>query len=294
MSVRDDSRIDLVIEGRSRDIGGFPVRRILPYAKRRMVGPFIFLDEMGPLVLPEGQGLDVAPHPHIGLSTLTYLFEGEIMHRDSLGSEQAIRPGAVNWMTAGRGIVHSERSSEEERAREKSLHGLQSWIALPLEQEEAEPDFSHHAACDLPVIEREGALLRLLAGEAYGEVSPVPVFSELFYLHAELHAGAEVDLPEDHEERAVYVVQGEVELTGATVTAGQLAVLRPGGEAEVRAVHASRVMLLGGARLKNPRHIWWNFVSSKPERLEKAKSAWKARDFPPVPGDDGYVPLPED
>jgi len=293
MDSRLDSRIDLIIEGRPRDIGGFPVRRILPFAKRRMVGPFIFLDEMGPLDLPAGQGLDVAPHPHIGLSTLTYLFEGEILHRDSLGSTQPIRPGAVNWMTAGRGIAHSERSGEEERAKDKSLHGLQSWIALPLEQEEAEPDFSHHGACELPVIDKEGALLRLLAGEAYGEVSPVPAFSDLFYVHAEMHAGAEVDLPEDQVERAVYVVHGEVDLAGTVVTTGNLAVLKPGGPAAVTAVHASRVMLLGGAPLEGARHIWWNFVSSAEGRIEQAKAAWKNGGFPPVPGDDGYVPLPE-
>ncbi|MEQ8326945.1 MAG: pirin family protein [Parvibaculum sp.] len=293
MGAESDNLIDLVIAGRSRNIGDFAVRRLLPFAKRRMVGPFIFLDEMGPVELTAGQGIDVRPHPHIGLSTLTYLFSGEIMHRDSLGVEQAIRPGAVNWMTAGRGIVHSERSGAESRARAETLHGLQSWIALPLEHEETEPSFSHHAADDLPVIEAAGCTLRLLAGRAYGEVSPVPVFSDLFYLHAELQAGARLALPEEPLERAIYVVVGGIELDGLAVASGSMAVVKPGGGPIVTAGPASRIMLLGGSPLEGRRQIWWNFVSSRPERIEEAKADWQAGRLASVPGDAEFVPLPE-
>ena len=284
--------VELVIQPRLRDIGDFTVRRILPYAKRRMVGPFVFLDEFGPVTLPAGQGIDVRPHPHIGLATVTYLFEGEILHRDSLGSVQAIRPGAVNWMTAGRGIVHSERSGAEERARAKPLHGMQSWVALPLDQEECAPGFIHHGAADLLVIERDGVWMRLIAGRAYGERAKVAVASDLFYLHAELEAGAEVDLPDDHAERAFYVVSGGLSVDGADYAPATLGVVRPGA-ARLTATAASRVMLLGGAPLEGPRHIWWNFVSSSPERIERAKADWKAGRFPPVPGENEFIPLPE-
>src|SRR5512138_2320846 len=271
--------VELVIQPRLRDIGDFAVRRILPYAKRRMIGPFVFLDEFGPVTLPAGQGIDVRPHPHIGLATVTYLFEGEILHRDSLGSVQAIRPGAVNWMTAGRGIVHSERSGAAERAREKPPHGMQSWVALPLAQEECAPGFIHHGAADLPVIERDGAWLRLIAGHAYGERAKVAGASDLFYLHAELEAGAEVDLPDDHAERAFYVVSGGLSVDGADYAPATMGVVRP-GPARLTATAASRIMLLGGAPLEGPRHIWWNFVSSSPERIERAKADWKAGRFP--------------
>jgi redox-sensitive bicupin YhaK (pirin superfamily) len=290
----NSSTIELVIEPRSRDLGGFTVRRILPYAKRRMVGPFIFLDEFGPLVLPAGQGLDVRPHPHIGLSTLTYLFDGEIMHRDSLGVVQAIRPGAANWMTAGRGIVHSERSGEAERARVAKLHGMQSWVALPLDHEETAPDFTHFPESGLPVIEGDGLWMRLIAGRAFGEASPVTTFSELFYLHAELQPGAEVVLAEELGERAVYVVEGKVDLGGRSYGPATLAVLAPGAAVTLAAQAASRVMLLGGQPLEGGRQIWWNFVASSPERLERAKAAWKAGGFDRVPGDDEFIPLPED
>jgi redox-sensitive bicupin YhaK (pirin superfamily) len=287
--------VELVIEPRLRDIGGFAVRRILPYAKRRMVGPFIFLDEFGPVALPAGQGIDVRPHPHIGLATVTYLFAGEILHRDSLGSVQAIRPGAVNWMTAGRGIVHSERSGDEERARDKQLHGMQSWVALPLEHEATEPSFIHHAEAALPVIERDGVRLRLIAGRAYGESAPVAVFSDLFYLHAELAAGAALELPEEHAERAFYVVSGALRVGGADYAPATMGVVKP-GPARLTATAASRVMLLGGAPLQGEgkRHIWWNFVASSPARIEEAKADWKAGRFPAVPGDDEVMPLPED
>ncbi|MEO3429223.1 pirin family protein [Pelagibius sp. CAU 1746] len=286
--------VELVIEPRKRDLGGFGVKRILPFAKRRMVGPFIFLDEFGPEVLPVGEGIDVRPHPHIGLATVTYLFEGEILHRDSLGSLQAIRPGAVNLMTAGRGIVHSERSGEIERAREAKLHGMQSWIALPLAEEQGAPGFSHHPLEDLPLIEREGSRLRLLAGRAYGQTSPAPAFSDLFYLHAELEAGARLDLPQDHDERAVYVVSGGVSLGGREYAPGRLLVLKEGAAASLTAGPASRLMLLGGAPLEGKRHIWWNFVASDLDLIEAAKADWREGRFAPVPGDDDAMPLPEE
>jgi hypothetical protein len=288
-----ESVVELVIAPRLRDIGDFAVRRILPYAKRRMVGPFIFLDEFGPEDLPAGQGIDVRPHPHIGLATVTYLFDGEIMHRDSLGVIQAIRPGAVNWMTAGRGIVHSERSGDEERAGDKKLHGMQSWIALPLDREETAPAFKHHAADALPVIEDDGLWMRLIAGSAYGETAPVEVFSDLFYLHAELEAGASLALPEEHAERAVYVVSGGVTLDGDGYGPATMMVVKPGASAVVTATAASRVMLLGGAPLEGKRHIWWNFVASSPERIEQAKADWQGGRFAMVPGDDDFIPLPE-
>jgi len=285
--------VELVIEPRLRDIGDFAVRRILPYAKRRMVGPFIFLDEFGPEDLPAGQGIDVRPHPHIGLATVTYLFDGEIMHRDSLGVVQAIRPGAVNWMTAGRGIVHSERSADEERARDKRLHGMQSWVALPLEHEETAPAFKHHAGATLPIIQDDGVWMRLIAGRAYGQTAPVEVLSDLFYLHAELAAGASLALPEEHAERAVYVVSGGVTLDGAGYGPATMMVVRPGAAVKLTATVASRVMLLGGAPLEGRRHIWWNFVASTPERIERAKADWQGEHFAMVPGEDDFIPLPE-
>jgi len=294
MSKTGKPAVELVIEPRSRDLGGFSVRRILPYARRRMVGPFIFLDEFGPVVMPAGEGIDVRPHPHIGLSTLTYLFDGEIMHRDSLGVVQAIRPGAANWMTAGRGIVHSERSGEAERAREARLHGMQSWIALPLDHEETAPGFSHYATEELPVIDGEGLWMRLIAGRAFGQASPVPVFSELFYLHAELQPGAEAELAAELGERAVYVVDGRVILEGESYGPATMAVLAAGAAVRLTAEVASRVMLLGGQPLDGPRQVWWNFVASSPERLERAKAEWKAGGFARVPGDDEFIPLPED
>ncbi len=282
-----------VIEPRTRDLGGFEVRRVLPVARRRLVGPFIFFDHMGPSRFPPGQGIDVRPHPHIGLATVTYLFDGEIMHRDSLGCVQPIRPGAVNWMTAGRGIVHSERTGPEERAREARLHGIQSWVALPRAEEEAEPAFRHHPAETLPEIDRDGATLRLIAGAAYGASSPVAVLSEMFYLDAALAEGAELRLPEGYAERAAYVVEGAVRVAGESFEAGRMIVFQPGAEAAVTAAEAARVMLLGGAAMDGQRHIWWNFVSSSPERIEQAKADWKAGRFPQVPGETEFIPLPD-
>ena len=286
--------IDMVITGRRRDLGGFEVQRILPYAKRRLVGPFIFFDEMGPAEFPAGEAINVRPHPHIGLATVTYLFEGEILHRDSLGSEQPIRPGAVNWMTAGRGIVHSERVTDDVLNSVNRMHGIQTWIALPLEKEEMEPSFRHHPAETIPKISREGVEMRLIAGAAFGEESPVKGESPMFYLHLEMTAGAQIDVPVEHAERAAFVVEGSVEVDGQTFGSGNMIVFREAVPVEISAKADSRVMLLGGATLQGKRHIWWNFVSSSEERLEQAKSDWKAGRFPKVPGDaEEFIPLPE-
>jgi redox-sensitive bicupin YhaK (pirin superfamily) len=286
--------IATIIDGRERDIGAFSVRRLLPSAACRLVGPFIFFDHMGPATLPPGEGLDVRPHPHINLATVTYLFEGEIVHRDSLGYHQTIRPGAINWMTAGRGIVHSERTGEKERARAARVHGIQLWIALPTESEEVEPEFSHHPADTLPALERDGVRLRVLAGAAYGVTSPVHVFSPLFYVEALVPAGGRLELPAEYPERAVYVAEGGVQCGPEHAEAGRMLVLSPGAAPRLESRSGARVMLLGGAPIDGERHIWWNFVSSSKERLEQAKRDWKEGRFPKVPGDeDEYIPLPE-
>lgn len=286
--------VSLVIEPRARDVGGFDVRRVLPYMRRRTVGPFIFFDHMGPVDFPPGQGIDVRPHPHIGLATVTYLFEGEIFHRDSLGVEQAIQPGAVNWMVAGRGIVHSERTAPEERARAGRLNGIQSWIALPVSHEESEPSFQHHPADSLPVIEGDGVRMCLIAGAAYGKRSPVKTPSDMFYLDAQLSAGAELVLPDEYEERALYVAEGKLQLSdGSEINEGTMAVFHPSVEVKVSTQEETRVMLLGGAPLDGKRHLWWNFVASTPERLEQARADWKEGRFDKVPGDDEFIPLPE-
>jgi len=290
---RSGGTVRLVIEPRERDIGGFAVRRVLPSARRHMVGPFIFFDQMGPANLPPGQGLDVRPHPHIGLATVTYLFEGEIVHRDSLGCVQPIRPGAVNWMIAGRGIVHSERTGPEVRAAGGRLHGIQSWVALPREAEEMEPAFHHHPGETLPVIEDDGVALRLIAGTAYGERAPVRVLSDTFYVDARLEPGASLALPDEHPERALYVVEGTVSVAGEGFAAGRMAVFEPGAAVRVSAEEGARLVLLGGAAPDGPRHIWWNFVSSSAERIERAKADWKAGRFPAVPGESARIPLPE-
>jgi redox-sensitive bicupin YhaK (pirin superfamily) len=286
--------IELSITGRPRDLGGFTVRRVLPSSDRRLVGPFLFFDHMGPFALPVGQGLDVRPHPHIALATVTYLFEGEFIHRDSLGSLQAINPGDVNWMVAGRGIVHSERSSAEAKAQGVRMHGIQSWLALPLEHEETAPSFEHHPHATLPSLEREGARLDVIAGTAYGLRSPVKVFSPTLYVHARLSQDAQLAVDEEHEERALYVAEGAVACEGRTFVEGTLLVLRPGAQVSLLAERPARLMLLGGARLEGPRHMFWNFVSSSRERIEQAKDDWRNRRFPAVPGDDvDFIPLPE-
>ncbi|HXU71834.1 MAG TPA: pirin family protein [Polyangia bacterium] len=291
---KDDPIVSLVLDGRPRDLGGFTVRRLLPSAERRLVGPFIFFDHMGPSELEPGHGIDVRPHPHIALATVTYLFEGEIMHRDSLGSAQPIRPGAVNWMMAGRGIVHSERTPPAVRARGGALDGIQAWVALPTAREADAPRFEHHDAAAIPEVVRDGARLRVLAGTAFGATSPVGVASPTLYVDARLAAGATLALPDEHEERAVYVADGEVRLDGQRFGGGQMLVLRRGVPVTVTAQSAARIMLLGGAPLDGERHIFWNFVASSAARIEEAKADWRAGRFPKVPGDDKeFIPLPE-
>jgi redox-sensitive bicupin YhaK (pirin superfamily) len=287
------STVIRVVEGRPRDLGGFSVRRVLPADGLQTVGPFIFFDHMGPAVFAPGAGVDVRPHPHIGLATVTYLYAGEFMHRDSLGTAQLIRPGDVNWMVAGRGIAHSERTPPEVRvAGGAPIHGIQTWIALPRQHEEAEPALEHHPSSTLPEIRLPGALLRLIAGSAFGQQAPASVFSPMFYLDAILEVGATVDLPTQYEERAVYVTEGEIEVAGSRYGPGQMAVFAAGATAAVLATMRSRAMLLGGAPLDGPRYIWWNFVSSSRERIEQAKRDWQRGGFAPVPGDDERIPLP--
>lgn len=290
---RESGPIEQIITAQSRDLGGFSVRRLLPVPRRRLVGPFIFFDHLGPVTLPPGQGVNVRPHPHIALSTVTYLFSGEIFHRDSLGSAQAIQPGAVNWMKAGRGIVHSERTAPEVLARGQHLHGIQAWVALPSAHEEDEPSFVHHPADTLPTLAQDGASLRVIAGTAYGLRAPVDVLSPTLYVDAQLAPGASLDLPTEHEERAFYVVSGSLGCHTDDLPAGSLVVLRPGEPARLTAHQESRLMILGGAPLDGERHIFWNFVSSRKERLEQAKQDWRARRFPLVPGDElEFIPLP--
>jgi redox-sensitive bicupin YhaK (pirin superfamily) len=281
-----------VIESRRRDLGGFEVRRILPYGGGRMVGPFIFLDHMGPVEFAPGHGIDVRPHPHICLATVTYLFDGEIEHRDSLGVVQTIRPGDVNWMTAGRGIVHSERTGGALRAAGHKLHGLQSWVALPRADEETDPAFHHFAAAQLPSLDRDGVRKRLIAGAAFGMRSPVKVFSDMFYVDATCAAGATLALPDEYAQRAAYVVEGEVELEGRTFGQGTLLVFAEDSKVALRTGNACRVALLGGAPLEGERHIWWNFVASSPERIERARRDWADAKFAKVPGETEFIPLP--
>jgi redox-sensitive bicupin YhaK (pirin superfamily) len=287
--------LELLIPQRRRDLGGLEVGRVLPFNRRHMVGPFIFLDHIGPVTFPAGlpREVDVRPHPHIGLATVTYLFEGEIMHRDSVGSEVAIKPGAVNWMTAGRGITHSERF-ERARAAGGPMHGIQSWVALPREHEEIDPVFAHHGAADLPAFEDGGGSARLIAGEAFGLKSPVVTHSPLFYLHWVLPAGARCRLPAQPPERAAYVVSGAVQSPDGAIEPGQMAVFAPGGEVTLTATAPSVLMLLGGEPV-GERFIEWNFVSSSRDRIEEAKSDWRAgRMKLPVHDDQEHIPLPPD
>ena len=278
----------------TRDLGdGFEVRRALPSVQRRAVGPFVFLDEMGPVTMAPGRGLDVRPHPHIGLATLTYLFEGEILHQDSLGVRQPIRPGDVNWMIAGRGIVHSERTPQALRASGHTVWGLQSWLALPQHEEERAPSFRHHPAAELPGFAQPGVQIRLVAGTLFGLRSPVQTLSPTFYADAMLEAGAKLRLSAEHEERAAYVVTGRVSVDAQSSERGRLLVFRQGLEALLTAETAARVVLLGGQGL-GPRHLWWNFVSSSRERIELAKADWKEGRFGTVPGDAEFIPLPEE
>jgi len=285
--------LDLVIEQRRRDIGGFEVGRVLPIAQRRMVGPFVFFDHMGPVEFARGmpRSVDVRPHPHIGLSTVTYLFSGEIMHRDSVGSEQAIRPGEVNWMTAGRGITHSERF-ERARAEGDTMHGIQAWVALPDNEEESDPAFFHHGAADLPTLQEGGLWARLVAGEAFGAKAKVKTHSPMFYVHWSLQPGATAQLPAEYPERAAYIAAGSVEVGGQTFEAGRMLVFKPGMPVLFTAVTPATVMLLGGEPL-GPRFIEWNFVSSSKERIEQAKADWRAgRMKLPDLDNQEFVPLP--
>lgn len=285
--------VETVIVPRARDLGGFEVRRALPSAQRPMIGPFIFFDQMGPTVLAPGQAVDVRPHPHIGLATVTWLIAGELLHRDSLGSVQRIRPGEVNWMTAGSGIVHSERTPADARGGGAPLAGIQTWIALPRAHEETAPQFAHYGAGQVPLIEDRGVRIALIAGHLWGQRSPVAVFSETVYADIRLPPDREVPVPGEIEERGIYVLTGAVEIGGNTFAAGSLAVLRTGGTIVVRAAAESHLFLIGGAAMDGPRHLWWNFVSSSRERIEAAKRDWRERRFAPVPGESDFIPLPE-
>ena len=276
--------IETVIVPRARDLGGFEVRRALPSAQRQMVGPFIFFDQMGPALMQPGIGVNVRPHPHIGLSTVTWLFDGSIFHRDSLGSEQPIAPGELNWMTAGRGIVHSERTIAAELANERRLFGIQSWVALPKQYEDTAPGFSHVAMEKLPLIEDRGIRARIIAGSLYGATSPVKTHSDLFYADVQMQAGSALPLPVDHEERGVYVAEGEIEVAEQVFETGRLLVFRPGDAITIRARSNARLMLLGGEPMDGPRYIWWNFVASSKDKIEAAKDDWKQARFGIVPG----------
>lgn len=285
--------LEMVIVPRARDIGAFEVKRALPYMKRRMVGPFIFLDQMGPANMAPGAGMDVRPHPHIGLATVTYLFDGAIMHRDSLGNVEEILPGAMNLMTAGRGIAHSERSPDIQRRDGQRVYGIQSWVALPKAHEETAPTFQHFGAEGLPIVEDKNVRARVIAGSAFGAKSHVTTLSDWFYVDVALGAGATAPLDPDHEERAIYLSEGEIEIAGERFEASKLLVFRPGDRITVKAVKPSRMMFLGGAALEGPRYVWWNFVSSSEERIEQAKEDWKQGRFDKVVGETEFIPLPE-
>jgi redox-sensitive bicupin YhaK (pirin superfamily) len=286
--------VEQVIKGRTRDLGGFSVRRVLPAPSAQMIGPFIFFDHMGPMALAPGAGLDVRPHPHIALATVTYLFSGSIVHRDSLGFVQRITPGDVNWMTAGSGIVHSERSPEDERRRGVRAHGIQSWVALPDGHEEDAADFQHHPCATLPSASRSGVELRVIAGEAFGRRSPVRVLWPTLYVDLMVAAGGCVEIGADYTEQACYVAEGEIEVAGTRGAEGELLVLSSGDAVTLCARHSARVILLGGERFATPRFIWWNFVASSRERIDSAKRQWAEGRFASVPGESEFIPLPPD
>lgn len=283
-----------LIHGKAKDLGdGFIVTRMLPHIEARSVGPFVFFDAFGPVDLPPGKGLDVRPHPHIGLATVTYLFEGGQVHRDSIGTVQEIRPGEVNWMTAGRGIVHSERTGPEMRAAGHRMHGIQTWVALPAADEQAEPGFQHAGADELPVRHGDGLTMRLVAGDAHGMDAPIEVFSPIFYLDVQFDAGARLALPAEHRERAVFVVSGAITAGNERLDAGTMAVFDAKDNLVLAAAMPSRAVLFGGAPLDGPRHLWWNFVASSKERIEQAKADWRAQRLGRIAGDDEFIPLPE-
>ena len=283
-----------IITPRTHDLGGgFEVRRAVPSLQARSVGPFVFVDHMGPAIFEPGRGIDVRPHPHIGLATVTFLWAGAIKHKDTLGSEQVILPGDVNWMTAGRGIAHSERTPADERGRGHAVHGMQTWVALPKPDEETAPEFHHHAASALPQIRRNGAFLRVIAGRAFGREAPVRTYGELFYVDAVIDADAGFDLPPEHAERAVLMLSGAIELDGDRVAASEMAVLQPGANVRLTSSGPARLVLFGGATLDGQRTLWWNFVSSRRERIEQAKDDWRAQRFGQIVGETEFIPLPE-
>ena len=293
--------LETLIIPRARDLGGFEVRRALPSPKRQMVGPFIFFDQIGPAEFITDGGIDVRPHPHIGLGTVTYLYQGEFEHRDSLGTHQMIHPGEVNWMLAGQGVTHSKRTSEATRATQHKLFGIQTWIALPEDREDMAPDFEHHKEAALPVLDDNGAQARLILGTAWGEQSPVTMQSEVFYADVTLAPYAQFPLPDNHEDRGIHIVQGSVEIAGDVFEAGRMMIFRPGDRLSVRAgPQGARLMALGGETLNGPRYIWWNFVSSSTDRIQEAKDAWKAADwqngpFKLPPGDEKeFIPISPD
>lgn len=292
--------IETLIVPRARDLGSFEVRRALPAPKRQMVGPFVFFDQVGPAELLTGQGIDVRPHPHIGLGTVTYLYRGDFHHRDSTGADQIIRPGAVNWMVAGRGVTHSERTTGAGRSGPQSLFGIQTWVALPESHEDIAPSFEHHGKETLPVIEDKGVSVRLILGNAYGKDAPATMFSEAFYADVSLEAGSRLPMPDEHEDRGIYIAEGSISIAGREYEAPQMMVFRPGDRITVAAGdRGARLMILGGATLAGPRYIWWNFVASSQERIEAAKAEWRARKWGegrfdlPADDRDEFIPLPE-
>ncbi len=299
-SAGDVDSIETLIIPRARDLGGFEVRRALPAPKRQMVGPFIFFDQMGPAEFLTGSGIDVRPHPHIGLATVTYLYKGEFQHRDSLGTNQMIYPGELNWMVAGNGVTHSERTSLETRKAPSNLFGIQTWVALPDSDEESDPGFEHFGKEALPFVEGEGKQVRLILGNAWGEKAPASTFSEMFYADVVLDPEARIPLPDNHEDRGIYVTSGSVSIAGQTFEAGQMMVFRPGDQITVTAgEQGARTMLLGGETLNGPRYVWWNFVASSQDKIEAAKEAWARGDWEDgrfsLPPDDReeFIPLPE-
>ena len=283
-----------IINPRTHDLGGgFEVRRAVPSLQARSVGPFVFVDHRGPAIFEPGRGIDVRPHPHIGLATVTFLWAGAINHKDTLGSEQVILPGDVNWMTAGRGIAHSERTPADERGRGHAVHGMQTWVALPKSDEEIAPEFHHHSAAALPQLRRNGAFLRVIAGRAFGEESPVRVFADTFNVAVDLDADAELTIDDPYAERALYILEGDAQLDGADLPDKHLVLLDPGTRPVLRAKTPLKAMLLGGEPLDAPRHMWWNFVSSSKERIEVAKQDWLDGNFGQIPGEVEFIPLPE-
>jgi redox-sensitive bicupin YhaK (pirin superfamily) len=282
----------LILNPHARDLGGFTVQRLLPSLPTKMIGPFIFFDHFGPVAFAPGAGADVRPHPHIGLATVTYLFEGDMIHRDSLGTVQRIEPGAVNWMTAGNGIVHSERTAAEARAHGHRMHGIQTWVALPKERERVDPSFSHQPKAALPEIALPGITMRLLAGTAFGQRAPTPVFSPMHYLALEMQPGAAFELPPEHAERGVYAVSGELRIAGEPLPERHLGVLPAGARLRIEAPSGARAMLLGGEPLDGDYLIWWNFVASSRSLIDAASQRWQERQFPPVPGETEFIPLP--